>query len=79
MSRWLEAFQETEFPQMSNTLQWPTKPDYCPPSTRICVTEHGSIDGDIIRAAVQHVFFVLEHVSPDKAIVLLLDGHACSN
>ena len=80
MSRWLEAFQEKDFPHMPQTLQWLTKPDWCPPSTRICVTKDGSIDGDIIKAAVHHVkSFIQEHVSPDKAVVLVLDGHASRN
>ena len=43
-------------------------------------TENGSIDGDIIKAAVNHVnSFIREHVSPHKAVVLVLDGHASRN
>lgn len=40
------------------------------------MTENGFIDGDIIKYAVQHIQkFIREHISAEKAVVILLEGH----
>ena len=67
MSRWLEPFQENDFPCLDGSLNWLTKTDWCPTSTRICVTPNGSIDGEVIKHALGHVTkFIRKHVLPRK-------------
>ena len=79
MSRWLEPFQEKYFPCLNGSLNWLMKTDWCPPSTRIYVTPNGSIDGEVIKDALEHVKkLIRKHVCPEKS-VLILDGHAYRN
>ena len=76
MSRWLEPFQEKDFPCLDGSLNWLTKTDWCPASTRICVILNGSIDCEVIKDALEHVTeFICKHLCPEKSCAYL--GRSC--